>query len=212
MNTGAAFVANRQTAEAMEPGQGTFNDPARAAEPAPIGGAALRQQGGDAPSRQFIAMRLRIIAAVPLNQSRFPYRPADTPAHRWHRVNQGQQLRDVVPIGRCQRRDERNPVRVGENMMLRPGFAAIGRVRSSFFPPRSARSDELSTIARAKSSRPRWRNSARSTAWSRFQTPERCQRKRRRQQVTPEPQPICGGSIRQGMPLQSTNRIPVRTA
>ena len=73
MNTGAAFVANRQTAEAMEPGQGTFNDPARAAEPAPIGGAALRQQGGDAPSRQFIAMRLRIIAAVPLNQSRFPY-------------------------------------------------------------------------------------------------------------------------------------------
>ena len=212
MNTGAAFVANRQTAEAMEPGQGTFNDPARAAEPAPIGGAALRQQGGDAPSRQFIAMRLRIIAAVPLNQSRFPYGPADTPAHRWHRVNQGQQLRDVVPIGRCQRRDERNPVRVGENMMLRPGFAAIGRVRSSFFPPRTARMEELSAMARARSSWPRWRNSASRTACRRFHTPARCQRTRRRQHVLPDPHPIAFGSICQGRPLRSTNRIPVKAA
>ena len=31
-------------------------------------------------------------------------------------------------------RDNRNPVGVGENMMFRPGLAAIGRVRSSFFP------------------------------------------------------------------------------
>ena len=28
----------------------------------------------------------------------------------------------------------------------------------------------------------------------------------------PEPQPNCVGSIRQGMPLRSTNRIPVRQA
>jgi hypothetical protein len=30
--------------------------------------------------------------------------------------------------------------------------------------------------------------------------------------VTPEPQPSCGGSIRHGIPLRSTKRMPVRTA
>jgi hypothetical protein len=39
-----------------------------------------------------------------------------------------------------------------------------------------------------------------------------CQSRNRRQQVMPEPQPNCFGSIPQGMPLRSTNRIPVRQA
>ena len=34
----------------------------------------------------------------------------------------------------------------------------------------------------------------------------------RRQQVTPEPQPISSGSIAQGMPERSTKRMPVSTA
>jgi hypothetical protein len=43
-----------------------------------------------------------------------------------------------MAIGAGQPRAERNPARVGENMMFRPGLAAIGRVRSSF-APRAAR-------------------------------------------------------------------------
>jgi hypothetical protein len=157
-------------------------------------------------------VRLRIIAPVPLNELRLSDGAPHTAAEGRHGVDQGQQLGNVVPIRGRQRRDERNPVRVGENMMFRPGFAAIGRVRSSFFPPRSARSDELSTTARARSSWPRRRSSVSNAACSRFQTPARCHRTSRRQQVVPEPQPISRGSMFQGNPLRSTKRIPVSTA
>ena len=157
-------------------------------------------------------MGLRIVSAVALNQPRLPRRSTSPTAQRRHRIYERQQLGNVVPVRGRQRRDERNPVRVGENMMFRPGFAAIGRVRSSFFPPRSARSEALSTTARARSSWPLQRNSASKTACRRFQTPARCHRARRRQQVVPEPQPISRGSMFHGMPLRSTNRMPVSTA
>jgi len=39
-----------------------------------------------------------------------------------------------------------------------------------------------------------------------------CQSRKPRQHVMPEPQPSCFGSIRHGIPLRSTNRIPVRQA
>jgi hypothetical protein len=51
-----------------------------------------------------------------------------------------------------------------------------------------------------------------STRWSRCQTPALCQSRKRRQQVMPQPQPISRGSISQGMPDFSTNRMPVSAA
>jgi hypothetical protein len=157
-------------------------------------------------------MPLGIVSPVALHPGRLVTRRAWPSTDGRHRIDQRQQLRDVRAVGGGQRRAERYPLRVSENMMLRPGLAAIGRVRSSFFPPRSARSEALSTTARSKSSRPRRRSSARSPACTRVQTPRRCQAANRRQQVTPDPQPISLGSIFQGMPLRSTNKMPVRTA
>src|SRR5262245_1777275 len=46
----------------------------------------------------------------------------------------------------------------------------------------------------------------------RSHTPARCQSRRRRQHVIPDPHPISCGSICQGMPLRRTNRMPVRHA
>jgi hypothetical protein len=212
VNARASLVANGQPTEAVEPGEGALDDPARPPESATVSAIAIREDRADAPSAQFIAMAHRVVAAVTLHAAGPTARRSGTSADRGHRVDQREQLGDVVAVGGGQRRDERNPVAVGENMMLRPGLAAIGRVRSSFFPPRSARSEELSTMARAKSRRPRRRSSASRTACRRFQTPARCQRTRRRQQVIPEPQPISCGSIRHGIPLRSTNRMPVSAA
>ena len=212
MDAGAALVADGQAAKAMQPGQRAFDHPARAPEAAAVRAPALGQVRGDPALRQLIAMRLRVVPAVPLHEPRFAPRGPGAAAQGRQRIDQRQQLCDIVAMGGGQRRDERNPVRVSENMMLRPGLAAIGRVRSSFFPPRSARSEALSTTARARSSWPRWRNSSSSTPWSRFQTPARCQRRRRRQQVVPDPQPISCGSMFHGIPLRSTKRMPVSTA
>jgi hypothetical protein len=196
----------------MQPRDRALDDPARPAQTAAMRSAAFGELRGDPAREELIPMRLRIVPAVALDQLRLANRSTGTALQRRHRIDKREQLGHVVPIRGGQPRDERNPVRVGENMMFRPGLAAIGRVRSSFFPPRSARSDELSTTARARSIWPRRRNSFSSTRWSRFQTPARCHRTNRRQQVVPDPQPISRGSMFQGSPVRSTNRIPVSTA
>jgi hypothetical protein len=117
-----------------------------------------------------------------------------------------------MSMRRRQDRDERDAVRVRDEMVLATRLAAIGWVRSSFFPPRNARRDALSTIACATSSCPRRRSSASNTACKRFQTPARCHRTSRRQQVVPDPHPISCGNMFHGSPLRSTNRMPVITA
>ena len=212
MHTRSALVSDRQPAKPMQPGKRSFHDPAGAAKSTAMGDAAVGQLRENPSPMERVSMRLRGIAAVALNQLGFAERRSATAAERRHRVDERQQLGEIVAIGGGQRRDERNPVRVGENMMLRPGLAAIGRVRSSFFPPRTARSEELSTTARARSSWPRRRNSVSNTVCNRLQTPACCQRTSRRQHVLPEPQPISRGSMFHGKPLRSTKRIPVRTA
>jgi len=212
MDARASLITDGQTTEAMQPRHRTLHHPSRTSQAAPVRRPASCELRLDPTAVQGVAVRLGIVGAIALDQPGLPTRTAGRPAQAREGVDERQQLGDVVAIGRGQRRDERNPVRVGKKVMLRPGLAAIGRVRSSFFPPRNARSEELSTTARARSSWPRRRNSVSSTAWSRFHTPARCHRTKRRQHVVPEPQPISRGSMFQGRPLRSTNRMPVRTA
>ena len=212
MNTRSPLVPHVQTTKPMEPSQCPLDDPARATKLAAVRPTAFRQLADDPALLELVAVRLRIVSAIALYEPRPPERTTRPSAHWRDAVDQRQKLRHVVPIRRREAGDNRNPVGVGKNVMFRPGFAAIGRVRSSFFPPRSARSEALSTTARARSSWPRRRNSVSKTRWSRFQTPARCHRTSRRQHVLPEPQPISGGSMFHGMPLRSTKRIPVSTA
>ncbi len=152
MDAGPALVANRQAAEPMQPGEGAFDDPARLAQAAAVGCPSFRQLRRDAPVLELVAVGLRVVTPVALDEGRLPCRSTGASAQRRHRINEREQLGDVVSVRGGHDRDDRNPVRVGENMMFRPGFAAIGRVRSSFFPPRNARSDALSTTARSRSS------------------------------------------------------------
>jgi len=196
----------------MQPRDRAFNDPPRATEATAVRRAAFRELRGNAARQELMSMRLRVVAAVALDEARLPQGRTRATAQWRNRIHQRQQLGHVVPVRRREARDNRNPVRVGKNMMFRPGLAAIGRVRSSFFPPRSARSEALSTTARARSSWPRRRNSTSSTRWRCFQTPARCQRTSRRQHVDPQPQPISGGSMFHGSPLRKTKRMPVSTA
>jgi hypothetical protein len=177
-----------------------------------MGRAALGELGVDPAAVQRVAVRLRVIAPIALNQVRLADGTTGTPAQRRDRVDQRQQLGDVVAVRGRQQRRQRDAAGLGENVVLRPRLTAIGWVRSSFFPPRSARTEALSTRARVRSNWPRWRNSASRTACSRRQTPARCHRANRRQHVLPEPQPISFGSICHGNPLRKTNRMPVNAA
>jgi len=212
MDAGTPFVANVEPTESMQPGQRAFDDPARPAEATAVRCAALRELRLDAASVQFVPMRLGVVAAIALNERWFAARPSGPTAQRGEGIHQGQELHNVVAVGRRQPHDERNAPRVGEKVMFRPLLAAIGRVRSSFFPPRSARTEALSTTARARSSWPRCRSSERRASWSRRHTPARCQPTSRRQHVLPDPHPISFGSICHGRPARNTNRMPVSAA
>src|SRR5207244_2465917 len=100
--------------------------PARATQSAAMRAAAFRQLTANPTSFEFIAMPLRVIAAVALHEARSAQRPAGTAAQRRNAVDERQQLRHVVPVRRREARDDRNPVGVGKNMMFRPGLTAIG--------------------------------------------------------------------------------------
>jgi hypothetical protein len=72
-----------------------------------------------------------------------------------------------------------------------------------------ARTDELSTTARDHSICEAACSRVSNARCSCAHTPARCHATRRRQQLTPEPQPISSGNAVHGMPVRSTNRIPV---
>ena len=212
VHVSTAFVPHRESAEAMKPGQGPFDYPPGDAEPAPVWRAPAGEDGHDALGLQSVAVRLRVVAPVALQRIGFAAWSAASPTDRGQGGDERVELGNVVDVGGRQLRDEWDAPRLSDDVVFGARLAAIGWVRSSFFPPRNARSDALSTTAHRRSKRPRRRNSARSVSWRRCQTPARCQRTNRRQQVLPDPQPISRGNICQGSPARSTKRIPVSAA
>jgi len=212
MDIVASFVPDREAAIAMEPGVRAFDDPATDAQAATRRRSPPGQDRDDALCLEAIAMGLRIVTSVALEGLGAAPGPAAPAADGGQRGDERIELGDVVDVGRGYLRDERDAARIGNEVVLGARLAAIGWVRSSFFPPRTARTDALSTTVHRWSRRPRRRSSASSASCNRCQTPVRCHRTRRRQHVLPEPQPICRGSICHGMPERRTNKMPVRMA
>ena len=212
MDIGAALVPDGEPAKPMEPGDRAFDDPATRAQPAAVWGPALRQDRNDPPGPEPVAVGLGVIAAIALERPGLAAGAAAPPADGRQRVDHRIEVGDVIDVGGRYLRDERDAARIGDDVVLGALLAAIGWVRSSFFPPRIARTDPLSMTVQRWSSRPRRRSSASKTSCSCCQTPARCQRTKRRQQVLPDPHPIWRGSICQGMPDRRTKRMPVSTA
>jgi len=173
-------------------------------------GCRAGRSGRRCPVLQALAQRLGVVGTVGLDQRGLTFRRARQPGHRGYCHQQRQQLGDVMAVGAGQ--DQRKGNALGareEEEVLAGRTTAIGWVRSTFFPAPAARMEELSATAREKPSRFAPRSSESSTLCRRRQAPQRCQSRSRRQQVMPEPQPISLGSLSQGMPERSTNRMPV---
>ena len=120
--------------------------------------------------------------------------------------------RAVVAGGTGQNEAERRAARVGDEVALGARLTAIRRVRAGGRPPFLAGTLALSTLARLQSISPAACRHSSSTLCRCCHAPTTCQSRSRRQQFMPQPHFISAGSISQGMPEHSTNRMPVRAA
>lgn len=141
--------------------------------------------------------------------------PAPLPERR-DRIEHRLQHPAVVQVGRGHLDGERDPVPVANKMLLGRPLAARSAlgcgVPADLAPLFFATKLLESRAARIQSIWSATANRSSITRWSLFHTPRRCRSRSRRQQVTPDPQPISCRSMRQGIPLRSTKRIPVSTA
>lgn len=209
VDVSSSFVSDPQAPEVMKPGQAALDDPAGFAQTAAVRHTSLCQQRFDATLFQCIAMGLRIVTTLSLHGFGTLWRTTSFAVNVRNRIEQRQQLGDVVAIGFGQDNAQRHAPGIGQQMVLGAGFAPVNRAGTCFFPAPMARTEEESTTAKDQSNSPSCCKRL-STNWCNLsQTPASCQSRRRRQQVMPHPQPISWGRYSHGMPVFKTNKIPI---
>jgi len=95
---------------------------------------------------------------------------------------------------------------------LLPRLARSVGLGPVWLPPHTARTEQLSTMARDQSMSLSRASQLRSAKCIRSKIPSCCQSRKRRQHVMPDPQPNSCVNICHGIPLRNTKRMPVRHA
>ena len=134
MNVCTALETNTETTEVMQPGMRAFDDPAIFAKAAAMFGTALGDHWLDTAIAQRAPMSLGVVTAIRVDHAAAAM-VATQSADRRNRVDQRQQLRDVVDVRAGQDRGERRTVGVGDDVVLGTGSRAIGGVWPSFGLP-----------------------------------------------------------------------------
>jgi len=212
MDARPAFVPHGQAAHAGKPCQGALDDPAVTAQPF----AALDASAGNARLNTALAASaaaaLGVIRLVGVQFAWPLARPAAPAFDGRYPIEQFSQGHAVMHIGARQHKGQGQAASVGQHVALCARLASVRRIRACGRAPLFAGMDALSIQARLQSMRPAQCRRCSSSWCRRLHTPATCQSRKRRQHVTPEPQPISWGSISQGMPERSTNRMPVSAA
>ena len=209
MHIGSPLITHTQASKLMQPGESAFDYPARHTKVAAMPGAALGELRMDATLPQDTTIALAIVSTIGLHTPRFAQRAATPPSDCRNPVEQRHELCRIMTVGASQDHIQRGTVAVDDEVVLAARLAPISRVGPSFFPPCTARTDELSAITREKSSRSALRSFASKMRCSFSHTPAFCQSRARRQHVMPEPHPISLGSSSHGKPVCRMKMMPV---
>ena len=212
MDIGAPFIANRQPPIAVEPGQGALDHPAMPTESFAGVDALAGDAHPDVAAAQGLAAARIVIPLVGMQLGGALAAPSVRLPDRRNGIDQVREDDGVMAVGAGEEAGERDAGPVAHNVALRARFAAIRRVGTDGVAPLLAGMLALSSDARLQSI---WSASPRRSSrarWSRSHTPASCQSRRRRQHVTPLPQPSSWGSISHGMPDFRTKMMPVRAA
>lgn len=180
MNVGPTIEANAKTAEVMEPGVSPFNHPAEFSETTAVFGAAPRNDWLDTALAQELPMRVGIVATICKDALGLLKRPAARAADRNYRIDERQQLGDIVAVGAGQEGTDGDAIGIDEDLVRGTRSRAIRGVRTCFSPAPAARIDEESTTAYERSIWPASRCLSSSNSSSRPHTPAFCQSRGRR--------------------------------
>ena len=212
MDVRPALVADRQAAILAQPRQRALHDPAMSPQPCAALHALARDAHLDAALAQGEPTARDVVRLVRMHLVRALAGAAPRPLEGRDAVDQRREDAAIGAVGRGEEDGEREALPVDHKMALAARFAAIRRIRPGLRAPLLAGAKALSTLARLQSilsASPKRSN----RVWCRrVHTPAFCQSRKRRQQVTPLPQPSSWGSISQGMPLLSTKMMPVKAA
>jgi hypothetical protein len=212
MDVRPALVADRQAAILAQPRQRALHDPTMAPQACAALHALARAAHLDATLAQGEPTARDVVGLVRMHLVRALAGPAPWPLDGPDAVDQHREDAAIGAVGRGEEDGEREALSVDHKMALAARFAAIRRIRPGFLAPLLAGAKALSTLARRQSILSAAPKRSKSTWCKRAHTPAFCQSRKRRQQVTPLPQPISWGSISQGMPLLSTKMMPVKAA
>ncbi len=151
VDVGPPLEPNPEPAEAVKPREGPLHDPAEGPEAAAVSDVAMSQDRADAALAQLVAVRFRVVGPIPEETVGTATGVAGTTAYRRDRVNQRQELCDVVPVGPGQRYRQRDAVGVGDDVMLAPRSGPVRGIRAGFFPPPRPREPSRSRSPHATS-------------------------------------------------------------
>lgn len=202
------FVSDDKAAEAVEPGDGSLDDPSVSAEFLAALNAAPRDADDDAAAADGCAAACKVVSLVGMKPV-WPaaWAPASL-AHRFDCIEQRLENFAVVNVGGGQDESERHSVAIDKNVAFATGFAAIDGVGAGFLAPFFAGTDEESALARDQSIAPAVLSLSSNRWCKQAQTPALCQSRSRRQHVMPEQPAYSHGRYSHGMPVISTNMMP----
>ncbi len=134
MDVRSAFVAHPQAAKLQEPGQRPLNDPPVHPQPAAMRCTPPGDHRRDVARTQGLPARLRVIGTRRIQPLGSATRTTAFAPDRRHSVHQGQPLRHIWPVRPGHNHGQRQPVGIGDPMMLTPGLAAVCGIGAGFSP------------------------------------------------------------------------------
>lgn len=181
MNVGTPFESDTETSKVVHPGMRALNDPSNLSKAAAVWLSTSGNAGGNTSLVQDAPVLVVIVASIRIDAFGPAQWPTANAFDRRDRLDQGDQLRDVIAVGAGQDCRDRCAVGVGGEVVFGTGSRAIGGVRASFSPAPTARIDEESATTREKSIWFAACSLVSSNACHASHTPASCQSRSRRQ-------------------------------
>jgi hypothetical protein len=114
MEVGASLVADAESFELMQPGEGALDHPAHLAQSGAVGDAASGDQRSDAALPQEAAVLVEVVAPVGVQASGLAAGASAQAPDRRDGVKQGQELGDVMAVAAGERDGEWGSVPVND--------------------------------------------------------------------------------------------------